>query len=32
MHIRQNKEGNNASVYVANITDEELEKWYEKKS
>lgn len=30
MHIRHNnKDGNNASVYVANIKDEELKKWYD---
>ena len=30
MNIRQNnKEGKNASEYVANLADEELEKWYD---
>lgn len=31
MNIRHNnKEGKNASEYVANLTDEELESWYDK--
>ena len=30
MNIRHNnKEGKNASEYVANLADEELEKWYD---